>query len=207
MGTSFVVRRLYTPRTTNMNSIAIILSLAAMASASVVPYAFPGSVAVRAPSHDSAIIQSHRLGGNFAYRTDEAHAYAVQTPVLGQRTIPVGVSYHQGTPIVKTTTDYVSHFVPQTGIATYQAPAQVIAQPIVPMLVPIMVPMLVPTLMCMPMVLVVLIPMVLVMCMLRVLVVCMPMVSMLLASMPMVCPLLLLPLLSPLLPKNKDKLF
>merc|ERR1712106_829366 len=84
-----------------------------------------------APSHDSAIIQSHRLGGNFAYRTDEAHAYAVQTPVLGQRTIPVGVSYHQGTPIVKTTTDYVSHFVPQTGIATYQAPAQVIAQPIV----------------------------------------------------------------------------
>lgn len=114
-----------------MNSIAIILSLAAVASASVIPLAVPASVAVRAPSHDSAIIQSHRLGGNFAYRTDEAHAYAVQTPVLGQRTIPVGVSYHQGTPIVKTTTDYVSHFVPQTGIATYQAPAQVIAQPIV----------------------------------------------------------------------------
>ena len=102
-----------------------------MTSASFIPYAYPASVAVRAPSHDSAIIQSHRLGGNFAYRTDEAHAYAVQTPVLAQRTIPVGVSYHQGTPIVKTTTDYVSHFVPQTGIATYQAPAQVIAQPIV----------------------------------------------------------------------------
>merc|ERR1712142_957521 len=131
MGTSFVVCRLCIPRTTNMNSIAIILSLAAVASASVIPLAVPASVAVRAPSHDSAIIQSHRLGGNFAYRTDEAHAYAVQTPVLGQRTVPVGVSYHQGTPIVKTTTDYVSHFVPQTGIATYQAPAQVIAQPIV----------------------------------------------------------------------------
>merc|ERR1711915_771316 len=67
----------------------------------------------------------------FAYRTDEAHAYAVQTPVLGQRTVPVGVSYHQGTPIVRTSTDYVSHFVPQTGIATYQPPAQVYAQPIV----------------------------------------------------------------------------
>merc|ERR1711970_85688 len=131
MGTSFVVCRLYTPRTTNMNSIAIILSLAAVASASVIPLAVPASVAVRAPSHDSAIIQSHRLGGNFHYRTDEAHAYAVQTPVLGQRTVPIGVSYHQGTPIVKTSTDYVSHFVPQTGIATYQAPAQVIAQPIV----------------------------------------------------------------------------
>merc|ERR1712212_606817 len=131
MGTSFVVCRLYTPRTTNMNSIAIILCLAAVASASVIPLAVPASVAVRAPAHDSAIIQSHRLGGNFAYRTDEAHAYAVQTPVLGQRTVPVGVSYHQGTPIVKTTTDYVSHFIPQTGIATYQAPAQVVSQPIV----------------------------------------------------------------------------
>merc|ERR1712142_427747 len=129
MGTQvFVVRRLYTSRTITMNPIGIILSLAAVASAGLVPIGVPASVAVRAPSHDSAIIQSHRLGGNFAYRTDEAHAYAVQTPVLGQRTIPVGVSYHQGTPIVKTTTDYVNHLVPQTGIATYQAPAQVIAQ-------------------------------------------------------------------------------
>jgi len=127
----FVVRRLYTSRTTIMNPIGIILSLAAVASAGLVPIGVPASVAVRAPSHDSAIIQSHRLGGNFAYRTDEAHAYAVQTPVLGQRTIPVGVSYHQGTPIVRTSTDYVSHLIPQTGIATYQAPAQVIAQPIV----------------------------------------------------------------------------
>merc|ERR1712002_949890 len=117
--------------TTTMNPVGLLVSLAAVASASVIPLAVPASVAVRAPSHDSAIIQSHRLGGNFAYRTDEAHAYAVQTPVLGQRTVPIGVSYHQGTPIVKTTTDYVSHLVPQTGIATYQAPAQVIAQPIV----------------------------------------------------------------------------
>merc|ERR1712121_266606 len=117
--------------TYTMNPIGLLVSLAAVASASVVPLAVPASVAVRAPAHDSAIIQSHRLGGNFAYRTDEAHAYAVQTPVLGQRTVPVGVSYHQGTPIVKTTTDYVSHFVPQTGIATYQAPAQVISQPII----------------------------------------------------------------------------
>merc|ERR1712198_597853 len=130
MGQVFV-RRLYTSRTTIMNPIGLLVSLAAVASAAVVPLAVPASVAVRAPSHDSAIIQSHRLGGNFAYRTDEAHAYAVQTPVLGQRTVPVGVSYHQGTPIVKTTTDYVSHLVPQTGIATYQPPAQVYAQPIV----------------------------------------------------------------------------
>ncbi|CAL4066261.1 unnamed protein product [Meganyctiphanes norvegica] len=114
-----------------MNPIGLLVSLAAVASASVVPYAVPASYAVRAPSHDSAIIQSHRLGGNFAYRTDEAHAYAVQTPVLGQRTIPVGTSYHQGTPIVKTTTDYVSHLIPQHGVATYQPPAHVVSQPIV----------------------------------------------------------------------------
>jgi len=131
MGIVFVVRRLYTTRTTIMNPIGLLVSLAALGSASVIPLAVPASVAVRAPSHDSAIIQSHRLGGNFHYRFDEAHAYAVQTPVLGQRTVPIGVSYHQGTPIVRTSTDYVSHLVPQTGIATYQAPAQVIAQPIV----------------------------------------------------------------------------
>merc|ERR1711942_628759 len=131
MGIVFVVQELYIARTTIMNPIGLLVSLAALGSASVIPLAVPASVAVRAPSHDSAIIQSHRLGGNFHYRFDEAHAYAVQTPVLGQRTVPIGVSYHQGAPIVQTTTDYVSHFVPQTGIATYQAPAQVIAQPIV----------------------------------------------------------------------------
>merc|ERR1711872_400461 len=130
MGTTvFVPQR--PGNTYTMNPIGLLISLAAVASAGVVPLAVPASVAVRAPAHDSAIIQSHRLGGNFAYRTDEAHAYAVRTPVIGQRTVPVGVSYHQGTPIVKTTTDYVSHFVPQSGIATYQAPAQVVSQPII----------------------------------------------------------------------------
>merc|ERR1711872_157961 len=130
MGTSVCKTTVHTS-TTTMNPIGLLVSLAAVASAAVVPLGVPASVAVRAPAHDSAIIQSHRLGGNFAYRTDEAHAYAVQTPVLGQRTVPVGVSYHQGTPIVKTTTDYVSHLVPQHGIATYQAPAQVVSQPII----------------------------------------------------------------------------
>merc|ERR1711872_843572 len=130
MGTTvFVPQR--PGNTYTMNPIGLLVSLAAVASAGVLPLAVPASVAVRAPAHDSAIIQSHRLGGNFAYRTDEAHAYAVQTPVIGQRTVPVGVSYHQGTPIVKTTTDYVSHFVPQTEIRTYQAPAQVVSQPII----------------------------------------------------------------------------
>merc|ERR1712025_1067138 len=99
MGTTRVCKTTVHTTTTAMNPIGLLVSLAAVASAAVVPLAVPASVAVRAPAHDSAIIQSHRLGGNFAYRTDEAHAYAVKTPVLGQRTAPVGVSYHQGTPL------------------------------------------------------------------------------------------------------------
>ena len=79
----------------------------------------PGPVAVRAPSHDSAIIQSHRLGGNFAYSTHEAHAYAVQTPTIGTRTVPVGVSYHHGAPVVSTSTDFLTHHIPQY---SYTAP-------------------------------------------------------------------------------------
>ena len=94
----------------------ILSALVACATASLV---YPGPVAVRAPSHDSAIIQSHRLGGNFAYSTHEAHAYAVQTPVIGHRTIPVGVSYHHGAPIVKTSQDVITHQIPQH---TYTAP-------------------------------------------------------------------------------------
>merc|ERR1711887_143849 len=71
-------------------------------------------------SQCSAVIQSHRLGGNFAYSTHEAHAYAVQTPVIGHRTVPVGVTYHQGTPIVKSSTNYTPHQIPRYGLAYNQ---------------------------------------------------------------------------------------
>merc|ERR1711911_2584 len=92
-----------------MNTLVMVLAVAACASAAVIP----GPVAFRVPSQDSAIIQNHRLGGNFAYSTREAHAYGVQTPIIGTRTVPVGVSYVPGTPIVKTSTHLVSHKVPQ----------------------------------------------------------------------------------------------
>lgn len=91
----------------------LVLAFAACASAGVIP----APIVVRAPSHDSAIIQSHRLGGNFAYSTHEAHAYGVQTPIIGTRTVPIGVSYVPGTPIVKTSTQVVTHKVPQVGVA------------------------------------------------------------------------------------------
>ena len=49
----------------------------------------------RAPSHDSAIIRSDRLDGNFAYSTaDEAHIYATVTSVVDQMIVTsVAVSY------------------------------------------------------------------------------------------------------------------
>ena len=64
----------------------------------------PATTILRAPSHDSAVIQSHRFGGNFAYRTDEAHAYAAVSPVVSTVRKAVGVSYTHGAPIVKSTT-------------------------------------------------------------------------------------------------------
>jgi len=68
---------------------------------------------VRAPAHDSASIEHHRLGGNFAYSTAEAHAFAEVTPQISTLThpvaetiqthIPAPIATHQPAPIVKTT--------------------------------------------------------------------------------------------------------
>lgn len=78
------------------------------------------SKVVRVPSEDSAIIQSHRLGGNFAYSTHEAHAYGVQTPIIKQRVVEKGVTYHHGEPVVNTHTSYVKQSVPQFGVVRTQ---------------------------------------------------------------------------------------
>merc|ERR1711931_594754 len=95
----------------------ILSCLAACASAALV---VPGPVAYRTPSHDSAIIQSHRLGGNFAYSAHEAHAYGVQTPIVEQRVVPQGVSFHQGVPQVRTHTTVHKQVIPQFGIVNTQ---------------------------------------------------------------------------------------
>merc|ERR1711902_244662 len=67
---------------------------------------------VRAPAHDSASIEHHRLGGNFAYSTAEAHAFAEVIPQISTLThpvaetththIPAPLATHQPAPIVKT---------------------------------------------------------------------------------------------------------
>merc|ERR1712088_20618 len=67
---------------------------------------------VRAPAHDSASIEHHRLGGNFAYSTAEAHAFAEVTPQISTLThpvaetththIPAPIATHQPAPVVRT---------------------------------------------------------------------------------------------------------
>ncbi len=52
----------------------------------------------RAPAHDSASIEYHRLGGNFAYSTAEAHAYAEVTPEISVATHPVAETTYTHVP-------------------------------------------------------------------------------------------------------------
>merc|ERR1712029_1240054 len=94
-------------------------SLIAYASAGTVAVAPAAAVVgnaapylVRAPAHDSASIEHHRLGGNFAYSTAEAHAFAEVIPQISTLThpvaetththIPAPIATHQPAPIVKT---------------------------------------------------------------------------------------------------------
>ncbi len=57
------------------------------------PLISPLTTLVRVPEHDSAIIQSERVGGNFAYSTVEGHAYAAVNPVFQNVHTPVAVNY------------------------------------------------------------------------------------------------------------------
>lgn len=53
----------------------------------------PTATYIRSPSQDSAIIQSDRLGGNFAYSTVEGHAFQTVQPLVRNIYRPVGVTY------------------------------------------------------------------------------------------------------------------
>merc|ERR1711875_10290 len=113
-----------TSTTATMNTFLFFSSLIAFSRAATVAVA-PGAIApaaafaapapflVRAPAHDSASIEHHRLGGNFAYSTAEAHAFAEVIPQISTLThpvaetththIPAPIATHQPAPIVKTT--------------------------------------------------------------------------------------------------------
>merc|ERR1712127_723998 len=73
----------------NMKVVAVFVVCLVACQAFVIP----ATTVVRAPSHDSAIIRSDRLGGNFAYSVQEGHAYAAVTPVVQHVSTPVAVSY------------------------------------------------------------------------------------------------------------------
>merc|ERR1712002_956040 len=101
---------------------------------------------VRAPAHDSASIEHHRLGGNFAYSTAEAHAFAEVVPQISTLThpvaetththIPAPIATHQPAPIVKTThvAQPIFKNIPTYGTQAITGPVrthQTVHQPIV----------------------------------------------------------------------------
>merc|ERR1712012_1033224 len=146
-----------TSATANMNTFLFFSSLIAFSRAATVAVA-PAVAAVnaaplaaapylvRAPAHDSASIEHHRLGGNFAYSTAEAHAFAEVTPQISTLThpvaetththIPAPIATHQPAPIVKTThvAQPVFKNIPTFGTQDIHGPVathQTISQPIV----------------------------------------------------------------------------
>lgn len=61
--------------------IAIVLIVACSDAGYAPLIALPGpTTLVRTPHHDSAIVHSDQLGGNFAYSVHEGHAYQALTP-------------------------------------------------------------------------------------------------------------------------------
>merc|ERR1712117_931113 len=146
-----------TSATTNMNTFLFFSSLIAFSRAATVAVA-PAALAaapaplaaapylVRAPAHDSASIEHHRLGGNFAYSTAEAHAFAEVTPQISTLThpgaetththIPAPIATHQPAPVVKTThvAQPIFKQIPTFGTQQITGPVrthQTISQPIV----------------------------------------------------------------------------
>merc|ERR1711892_919218 len=103
MGT--LLGNLSTSTTATMNTFLFFSTLIAFGSAApqgLVPgVAGPYAAApylVRAPSHDSASIEHHRLGGNFAYSPAEAHAFAEVIPQISILTHPVAETTHTHIP-------------------------------------------------------------------------------------------------------------
>lgn len=64
-----------------MNFVVVIAALASMASAGVVIIP-SGSTLLRRPILDSAVVQSERLGGNFAYAIAEGQSFQRVAPII-----------------------------------------------------------------------------------------------------------------------------
>merc|ERR1712038_172853 len=113
-----------------MNTFVVFAGLLALAAGAPMPEAEVAVAAaptialaptlIRAPAHDSASIESHRLGGNFAYAVAEAHAFAQVTPQLSTITHPVAETtvVHEPSPI--------AHVTPGKLVTTKHIPAPVV---------------------------------------------------------------------------------
>ena len=90
-------------------------------------FEFPATTLVRSPQHDSAVIQSERLGGNFAYSSVEGHAYQAVSPVVQHVQTPVAVSYH-ATPVnvPVQVQEQIAYKAPPVVHTTYAAAAPVV---------------------------------------------------------------------------------
>merc|ERR1712128_218027 len=151
MGT--LLGNLSTSTTATMNTFLFFSTMIAFGSAApqgLVPgVAGPYAAApylVRAPSHDSASIEHHRLGGNFAYSTAEAHAFAEVVPQISTLThpvaetththIPAAIATHQPSPIIQThhVAQPIFKNIPTYGSQVISGPVrthQTISQPLV----------------------------------------------------------------------------
>ncbi|XP_039277475.1 predicted GPI-anchored protein 58 [Nilaparvata lugens] len=91
------------------------------------------AVLVRTPSLDSAVIQSDRLGGNFAYSHVEAPAYAAVSPVISHVPTPVAVSYNHvpiQVPVVAPAA-LPAYYAPSAPV--FAAPAIIPGSPLLPL--------------------------------------------------------------------------
>lgn len=95
-----------------------------------------GPALVRAPAFDSAVITSERLGGNFAYKSVEGHAYAAINPIVQNIRTPVGVSYAAKpiiAPVSYTSPAQIAYTAPAVAYAapavSYAAAPAVVAAP------------------------------------------------------------------------------
>merc|ERR1712105_436591 len=89
---------------------------------------------VRAPAHDSASIEHHRLGGNFAYSTAEAHAFAEVTPQISTLTHPVAETTHTHIPSPIAVAQPIFKNIPPFGTQQISGPVrthQTVHQPLV----------------------------------------------------------------------------
>ena len=95
---------------------------AARPQVSIAPVGVGPTTLTRAPAHDSASIESHRLGGNFAYATAEAHAFAQVTPQISRATFPVAETTYTHEP------ETIAHITPAKIVTTNYAHKPVIGQ-------------------------------------------------------------------------------